>query len=90
MMKAADELKKNSKKYAEVVTKEIGKPLSQAIAEVEKCAWVCEYYAENAGQHLKNEVIETDAHKSYTSYEPLGVVPLNYPFGGYSVLKHLI
>ncbi len=84
MMKAAEVLKKNSKKYAEVITKEMGKPLSQAIAEVEKCAWVCEYYAENAEQHLKNEVIKSDANKSYISYEPLGVVlavmPWNYHF----------
>jgi len=84
MMKAAQELKKNTKKYAEIITKEMGKPISQANAEVEKCAWVCEYYAENAEQQLKNEVIETDAAKSYVSYEPLGVVlavmPWNYPF----------
>src|SRR5690606_34915647 len=57
---------------------------SQSIAEVEKCAWVCEYYAENGGEHLANEIIETDAYKSYVSFEPLGVIlavmPWNYPF----------
>ena len=62
----------------------MGKPISQAIAEVEKCAWVCEYYAENAKDQLQNEIIKTDAYKSYVSYEPLGVVlavmPWNYPF----------
>ncbi|WP_432410960.1 NAD-dependent succinate-semialdehyde dehydrogenase [Rasiella sp. SM2506] len=84
MLAAASELKKNKQEYAEKMTLEIGKPISQSIAEVEKCAWVCEYYAEEAKTHLANEVIKTDAHKSYTSYEPLGVVlavmPWNYPF----------
>ncbi|SRX55957.1 NAD-dependent succinate-semialdehyde dehydrogenase [Aequorivita sp. CIP111184] len=84
MLAAASELKKNKKEYAETMTLEMGKPISQAIAEVEKCAWVCEYYAENAEKQLRNEEIKTDAYKSYVSYEPLGVVlaimPWNYPF----------
>ncbi|QED37047.1 NAD-dependent succinate-semialdehyde dehydrogenase [Antarcticibacterium arcticum] len=81
---AARELKNNKKQYAETITREMGKPLSQSIAEIEKCAWVCEYYAENGEQHLENEVIETDAYKSYVSFEPLGIIlavmPWNYPF----------
>jgi len=84
MLAAASELKKNKREYAKTMTLEMGKPISQAIAEIEKCAWVCEYYAENAEKQLENEVIKTDAHKSYVSYEPLGVVlaimPWNYPF----------
>ena len=84
MLAAATELKKNKREYAETMTLEMGKPISQAIAEIEKCAWVCEYYAENAEKQLENEVIKTDAHKSCVSYEPLGVVlaimPWNYPF----------
>ena len=84
MFKAANELKANKSKYAEIITKEMGKPITQALAEVEKCAWVCTYYAENGEQQLKNEVIETDAKESYVSYEPLGVIlaimPWNYPF----------
>ena len=84
MMKAAKELKDNSQEYAEAITKEMGKPITQAIAEIEKCAWVCEYYAENAATQLKDETIKTDAKKSYVSHEPLGVVlavmPWNYPF----------
>ncbi|KJJ38151.1 NAD-dependent succinate-semialdehyde dehydrogenase [Aequorivita vladivostokensis] len=84
MLAAAAELKKNKREYAKTMTLEMGKPISQAIAEIEKCAWVCEYYAENAEKQLENEVIKTDAHKSYVSYEPLGVVlaimPWNYPF----------
>ena len=84
LKKAAEELKKNKKLYAETITNEMGKPISQSIAEVEKCAWVCEYYAENGEEHLANEIIETDAFKSYVSFEPLGVIlavmPWNYPF----------
>ena len=84
MLAAASELKENKEEYAEMMTLEMGKPISQAIAEVEKCAWVCEYYAENAEEQLQNKAIKTDAYKSYVSYEPLGVVlavmPWNYPF----------
>lgn len=84
MLKAAEELKKNKKEYAETMTLEMGKPMTQAIAEVEKCAWVCKYYAEHAEIHLAPEKINTDADKSYINYEPLGVVlaimPWNYPF----------
>ena len=84
MLKVGQELKANKGKYAKIITQEMGKPISQSIAEVEKCAWVCEYYAQNAENQLKNEIIETDAHKSYVSYEPLGVIlavmPWNYPF----------
>jgi len=84
MLAAASELKKNKEEYAQEMTLEMGKPIKQAIGEVEKCAWVCEYYAEHAEQQLKNEVIKTDAHKSYVKYEPIGVVlaimPWNYPF----------
>ncbi|MGY8915827.1 MAG: NAD-dependent succinate-semialdehyde dehydrogenase, partial [Flavobacteriales bacterium] len=84
MYKAADELKQNKQEYAEVITQEMGKPISQAISEVEKCALVCEYYAENAASQLKNEIIETEASESYVSFEPIGVVlavmPWNYPF----------
>lgn len=84
MLAVASELKTNAIDYAETMTLEMGKPLSQGIAEVEKCAWVCEYYAENAEKQLQPEVIKTDAYKSYISYEPLGVVlavmPWNYPY----------
>ena len=84
MLAAAKELEKNKKEYAKTMTLEMGKPIAQAIAEIEKCAWVCRYYAENAEQQLSNDVIKTDAKKSYVSYEPIGVVlavmPWNYPF----------
>src|SRR5690554_3039622 len=68
MLAAAADLKKNKQEYALTLTSEMGKPISQAIAEIEKCAWVCEYYAENAEKHLQNEMIDTEAHKSYVSF----------------------
>lgn len=84
MLNTAKELLKNKRLYAEMITNEMGKPITQAIAEIEKCAWVCEYYAENAENHLSAKKIKTDAKKSYVKYEPLGVLlaimPWNYPF----------
>jgi len=84
MHTVALELRNNKEQYASQITYEMGKPISQAIAEVEKCAWVCDYYAGNARQQLTNEVIATDAKKSYVSFEPMGVIlavmPWNYPF----------
>lgn len=63
---------------------EMGKPLSESEAEAEKCAWNCDYYAENAEHFLADEKIATNASESYVSYLPLGVVlalmPWNYPF----------
>mgnify|MGYP002639203575 CR=1 FL=1 len=83
MMVAAENLRSKKLKYAEIMTKEMGKPISQAIAEVEKCAWVCEYYAENAESFLSNEFIDSDASESYVQFDPLGIIlavmPWNYP-----------
>ncbi|MDO8207396.1 MAG: NAD-dependent succinate-semialdehyde dehydrogenase [Gallionella sp.] len=70
--------------YATLITQEMGKPLREARAEVEKCAGVCDYYAQHAGEFLRAEPIESDADKSYVAYYPLGVVlaimPWNFPF----------
>ena len=71
--------------YAELMTREMGKPIEQARAEVHKCAWVCEYYAETAEQHLQDEVVESDPDaRTLVSYEPLGpilaIMPWNFPF----------
>ncbi|HKK75136.1 MAG TPA: NAD-dependent succinate-semialdehyde dehydrogenase [Saprospiraceae bacterium] len=84
MMAVAAELEKNADEYAEIASREMGKTFSSAVAEVKKCAWVCEYYAQEAAVFLSDEMIETDARKSYISYQPLGVVlavmPWNYPY----------
>jgi succinate-semialdehyde dehydrogenase/glutarate-semialdehyde dehydrogenase len=62
----------------------MGKPISQAIAEIEKCVWVCEYYAAHARRILSEEIIETDALQSSVRFNPLGIVlaimPWNFPF----------
>ncbi|MFB9844623.1 NAD-dependent succinate-semialdehyde dehydrogenase [Mucilaginibacter ginsenosidivorans] len=67
-----------------LMAQEMGKPTSQGVAEIEKCASVCEYYAANAGNQLADQIIETDASKSYITFQPLGVVlavmPWNFPF----------
>lgn len=82
--KAADVLRKNVDKYAETITLEMGKPISEAKAEIDKCAWVCEYYAENAERFLADELIKTDASESFISHDPIGTVlaimPWNFPF----------
>ncbi|MBK6729723.1 MAG: NAD-dependent succinate-semialdehyde dehydrogenase [Bacteroidetes bacterium] len=84
MHNAAEILLKNRNKYANTISLEMGKPINEAIAEVEKCAWVCNFYADNAEQFLATETIETDAQSSKIKYQPLGailaVMPWNYPF----------
>lgn len=84
MHKVADLLIKRKENYATLITQEMGKPIKEAISEVEKCAWVCRYYADNAAAFLSDENVETDATKSYVSFQPLGVVlavmPWNFPF----------
>lgn len=84
MKKAAHELKSNVGRYADIITLEMGKPIKEAKAEIKKCAWVCEFYADNAATFLADERIESDAGKSFVAYLPLGtvlaVMPWNYPF----------
>ncbi|MFA7287776.1 MAG: NAD-dependent succinate-semialdehyde dehydrogenase [Melioribacteraceae bacterium] len=84
MLYVATILKEKSKKYGEILSLEMGKPISQAVAEVEKCALVAEYYAENAETILKEEKVITDASESYIRFDPLGVIlalmPWNFPF----------
>ncbi|WP_347049293.1 NAD-dependent succinate-semialdehyde dehydrogenase [Flavobacterium olei] len=85
LMKAAgNELRTNAQEYARIITQEMGKPITQSIAEIEKCANLCDYYADNASKHLADKVIDTEAYKSYVSFEPIGIVlaimPWNYPF----------
>jgi len=84
MKKAAKILRSRKEKYGKIITEEMGKVYTSSVAEVEKCAWVCEYYAENAATFLADEPIKTDAKKSLVAFRPLGVVlavmPWNYPF----------
>lgn len=84
LRKVAELLESNKEKYAELMAREMGKPLPQGESESEKCAWVCDYYADHAEQFLENEMIDSDAEKSYITYNPLGTVlaimPWNFPF----------
>ena len=84
MKKAAKILLKNKEPYARLIADEMGKPLAQGHSEIEKCAWVCDFYAREAKRYLSPELIATDATKSFVSFEPLGIVlavmPWNFPF----------
>jgi len=84
MLKAADVLRQRKDEFATMMALEMGKPVVEGRAEVEKCALVCEYYAENAEQMLAPEPIESDASRSYVAFRPQGIVlavmPWNFPF----------
>ena len=84
MRKAAQVLRDNKDKYARIITTEMGKQITDARAEVEKCALVCDYYAEHGPAFLQDELISSDAGKSFVAYLPLGtvlaVMPWNFPF----------
>ena len=70
--------------FAILMAHEMGKPVNQGVAEIEKCASVCQYYAANASKYLSDQIIETDASKSFITFQPMGVVlavmPWNFPF----------
>jgi len=84
MKNAAEILQDRKEDLGRLMTFEMGKPFLQAVAEANKCASVCEYYADNAERILENQIIETDASKSYVAYRPIGIVlavmPWNFPF----------
>jgi succinate-semialdehyde dehydrogenase/glutarate-semialdehyde dehydrogenase len=84
MHQAAKLLRDQAPAYALLMAQEMGKPVKDGRAEVEKCAWVCDFYAEQAAQFLRPEVVETEASKSFVTFQPLGVVlavmPWNFPF----------
>jgi succinate-semialdehyde dehydrogenase / glutarate-semialdehyde dehydrogenase len=84
MTKAAEILEARKQELGRVMTLEMGKPIGAAVAEAEKCAWVCRYYAEHAQAFLADEPVATDAGRSFVRYEPLGpvlaVMPWNFPF----------
>ena len=84
LLAVAKILRSRKDELAVLMALEMGKPLQGGKAEIEKCADVCEYYAKNAEQFLKDEPVDTDASKSYVSFQPLGIVlaimPWNFPF----------
>ncbi|HEY3205032.1 MAG TPA: NAD-dependent succinate-semialdehyde dehydrogenase [Thermoanaerobaculia bacterium] len=84
MSKAADLLESRKPEWGRLMTLEMGKPIAAAVAEAEKCAWACRYYAEHAQEFLAAEPVVTDASRSWIRYEPLGpilaIMPWNFPF----------
>ncbi len=77
-------LKKNKMEMAKIETSEMGKTIKESIGEVEKCAWALEFYADHGDSFLADEVLNTDARKSFLTFEPLGVIgsimPWNFPY----------
>lgn len=84
MRRLADVLRVEGSRLSKIMTEEMGKPIKQADAEIEKCALVCEYYAEHAQAFLSRATVKTDAWKSYVRFDPIGIVlavmPWNFPF----------
>ncbi len=85
-------LLQRKKEFATIITNEMGKPISESLAEIEKCNWVCNYYADNGKKFLEPEFLETDAKDSFVRFDPLGVIgcimPWNFPF--WQVLRFCI
>ena len=84
MRAAGDILRDRAGDYGRLITEEMGKPIAAAEGEVDKCAWVCDFYAENAERFLSAEPVGTDASRSLVRYDPLGpvlaIMPWNFPF----------
>jgi succinate-semialdehyde dehydrogenase/glutarate-semialdehyde dehydrogenase len=84
LQKAAEILETEKREFGALMTTEMGKTLASAIAEAEKCAWACRYYAENGERLLADEPVQTSASRSFVRYQPLGpvlaVMPWNFPF----------
>ncbi len=84
LRRIADILESEKQRWGELMSREMGKPIQQAVAEAEKSAWGCRYYADHAQEYLRDEVVQTDARRSFISYQPLGailaVMPWNFPF----------
>ena len=80
----ANEFRKNKDNLAKIATQEMGKPIRESKTEVEKCAWAMEYFADNGQIFMTDEIINTDARKSFITFEPLGVIasimPWNFPY----------
>ena len=84
MRRAAGLLREERDRFARLMVAEMGKPLAAAEAEVDKCSWVCDFYAEHAERFLADELVATDAARSLVRYQPLGpvlaIMPWNFPF----------
>jgi len=80
----AHELRKNKNELARVATNEMGKPIKESLSEIEKCAWVMEFYGDNGEVFMHDEVLNTDARKSFIAFEPIGIIgsimPWNFPY----------
>ena len=92
MHKLAGVISDNKEKYAQLATQEMGKTIVQARKEMDKCALICRYYADNISSLLANETVETEATKSYVTFQPIGVIlavmPWNFPF--YQVIRFAV
>lgn len=77
-------LHRHKGEYARLIAREMGKPIDAGEAEIEKCAWACEHYAEYAEHYLEPRYIDTEFNSSYVCYQPLGIIfaimPWNFPF----------
>lgn len=84
MRALATELRRDQQRLACLMAEEMGKPLAEGRGEIEKCAWVCEHYAEHAGDYLAPQSVASDAGRSQVAFRPLGailaVMPWNFPF----------
>ena len=84
LRRAATLLRARKERYGDLMTREMGKPIVEAEAEVEKCAWNCDFYAEHAERMLADERVATEARESFVAFEPLGpvlaIMPWNFPF----------
>lgn len=80
----AEQLDARREELASLMTREMGKPFTEALAEVDKCAWTARFYADRAPEFLADRIVESPARRSWVSYEPIGVVlavmPWNFPF----------
>ena len=84
LKRLAGVLRTEKRNYATLITQEMGKPIKDAMAEVEKCAWLADYYSENGPKMLQPEMVQTEAKKSYVAFDPIGIIlaiePWNFPF----------
>jgi succinate-semialdehyde dehydrogenase / glutarate-semialdehyde dehydrogenase len=84
LWRSAEIIQSEKRRFAELAVVEMGKPIRQAVAEMEKCASVCRYYADRGASMLAEEIVDSDAAQSYVRYEPLGpvlaVMPWNFPY----------